>query len=589
LKRLVIKHGDRIVRHELGLEPVTLGRDPACALSFDDPAISRKHGTFEPSAAGVRFRDLGSRNGSWVNAKKTNEADLKPGDIVRMGSIVITYVYEEEKADEDATVIVSKSKGAPPRAAAPPPPAPPPPAPEPENDKTVLIARGQPKPDTGTLVFRPESAKAKPANDTGRLPETALRTPQPPAPVTPRSAAPATREDGATEVPTPARTSSWTSRNALVTFGVALVVYLVLALPLVRTLGNALREESLRRGRVLLELLAATNSLAVGEGRARDLDVSQVTREERVKEALLLDLTGKVLAPSARIDETLTAIEGIDAKTEEIRTFYLGRRRSGDYVMVAPVQHQGRRAGVAVLVYEAASASGSFSVAVMFLGFLVLLLGVVVSIVLGKRFTLEPLANLKDDVEAVVKGDAREVPLAQGFSELSEVAVSINRLIERSEPAAPPSVGRTPRAVEPEPMRKQPSTGFAQPGRRPEGGGGAPVRTSPEATPGAASAPPEAHGAGGAEARFWTDSNFIVVRAEPEAGAFFGSPPDALEGRHIIEALKEQKLLEVVLDAINSLDSAPGASHQAMLPAGPITVQAAREGEWVVVSLKQKT
>lgn len=571
MKRLVIKHGDRILRHELGGEVVTLGRDPSCSLSFDDPAISRKHAAFEPSPGGVRFRDLGSRNGSWVNAKKTREAELKPGDTVRMGSLLITYVHEnDEKADEDATVIVPKAKAAPHGRPVPAPPAPPP---QPDGEKTVLIARGQPPPSSGTILFRAEAPKPKLPNDTGRLSETALRAPRAPVP----SAPPPAREEIVAETPAPVRlgSSSWTSRNALVSFGVALSVYLVLAIPLIRTLGNALREESLRRGRVLLELLASTNSLAVGEGRARDLDVSSVTREERVKEALLLDLTGKVLAPSARIDETLTAIEGIDSKTEEIRTFYLGRRGSGDYVMVAPVLHQGRRAGVAVLVYEAASASGSFSVAVMFLGFLVLLLGVAVSIVLGKRFTLEPLSSLKDDVEAVVKGDAREVPVAQGFSELSDVAVSINRLIERREPRAAPGYAMPPRKLEPEPR-------LGPPGR-----GGPPPRISPGESIPAPRPQAEASGPGGGEARFWTDANFIVVRAEPEAGAFFGSSPEAMEGRHIIEALKDQKLLEVVLDAINSLESAPGASFPAVLPAGPVSVRAAREGDWVVVSLKQ--
>ena len=51
----------------------------------------------------------------------------------------------------------------------------------------------------------------------------------------------------------------------------------------------------------LLDLLTAANATAVAEGRARDLQVEMVTREERVKEAFLLDLQGKVLAPSSRV------------------------------------------------------------------------------------------------------------------------------------------------------------------------------------------------------------------------------------------------------------------------------------------------
>ncbi len=169
-------------------------------------------------------------------------------------------------------------------------------------------------------------------------------------------------------------------------------MYVVLALPLVRTLGNALREESLRRGRALLDLLTASNAAAAAEGRARDLQVDMVTREERVKEAFILDLQGKVLAPSTRVDETFKTIDGIQPALEEIRTFYLGRRSNGDYVMVEPILDRGRRIGIALLVYEVATASGSWAVAVLFLGFLVLMLAVLVAVVMGKRFTLEPIA-----------------------------------------------------------------------------------------------------------------------------------------------------------------------------------------------------
>ena len=124
-----------------------------------------------------------------------------------------------------------------------------------------------------------------------------------------------------------------------------------------------------------------------------------------MKEALLLDLEGNVLAPPSRADEVLTTIDGIDAALDDIHTFYLGRRGS-DYVMVQPLLHRSRRVGFAVLVYEAATASASWATAVLFLAFLVLLLGVVSALVFGKRMTLEPLSSFRDDIEAVVKGDA---------------------------------------------------------------------------------------------------------------------------------------------------------------------------------------
>jgi hypothetical protein len=530
---------------------------------------------FEPTAAGVRFVDLGSRNGSWVNFQKMKEAELKPGDTVRMGSLLITYAYDappppppapkpaaprssapvEMSADDSATVLLSPK----------PPSKEAKPVPKTDVDGTVLLSRETAKPpDTGTMLFRADEAPKPKILDTARL-SIGAPAPAPTPPVTPAPPRAAPSEVSIDD--TPPR-GSWTGRHALVVLGVALTVYLVLALPLVRTLGNALREESLRRGRALLDLLTAANATAVAEGRARDLQVDMVTREERVKEAFLLDLQGKVLAPSSRVDESFTTIDGIQPTLEEVRTFYLGRRASGDYVMVQPILDRGRRVGVSLLVYEVATASGSWAVAVLFLGFLVLMLAVLVAVVLGKRFTLAPIAAIRDDVEAVVKGDAPRVPLAQGFAELMEVARSVNRLIERAPALAPAPPGPVIRVAAEAPaprLAASPST-----------------RETPIPRPAAAAPPPPA----GDGASLWVDAGFIVIRAEPRAAELLGATPDALEGRHVIEAIKDEKVLGAVLDSLNALDDAPGTVSSVDTPSGALGISATREGDRVLVSLK---
>ena len=528
MKRLVIKKGEAIQRREVGATSLTVGRDPSCEIHIDDPSLSRRHGMFEPTPTGVRFVDLGSRNGSWVNFQKVKEAELKPGDTVRMGALLITYAYD----------------------APPPPPPAPKPAAKNDADSTVLLKREVAKPPA-TMLFRAEAPPKPKVLDTARLSPGI----PPPAPAPPAVEAAAPVEAPVDD--TPPR-SSWTGRHALVVLGVALTVYLVLALPLVRTLGNALREESLRRGRALLDLLTASNATAVAEGRAQGLQVEMVTREERVKESFILDLQGKVLAPSSRVDERFKTIDGIQPTLEEIRTFYLGRRSSGDYVMVEPILDRGRRVGVAVLVYQVATASGSWAVAVLFLGFLVLMLAVVVAVAMGKRFTLEPIAALRDDVEAVVKGDAPRVPRAQGFSELSEIAKSVNRLIERAPALAPPEAP-APRVL-------------ASPSTR--------ERPIPRAS---AVAPPPPPGDG---ASFWVDAGFMVIRAEPRAAELLGSTPDAFEGRHVIEAIKDEKVLGAVLDSLNALDDAPGTVSSVDTASGALSISATREGDRVLVSLK---
>ena len=76
MKRLIIRDGDRVIRHELGDEPVTIGRDPECTLSFSDQRLSRKHCRVEAIPEGVRYRDLGSRNGSFLNSKRVEVVNL---------------------------------------------------------------------------------------------------------------------------------------------------------------------------------------------------------------------------------------------------------------------------------------------------------------------------------------------------------------------------------------------------------------------------------------------------------------------------------------------------------------------------------
>ena len=336
-----------------------------------------------------------------------------------------------------------------------------------------------------------------------------------------------------------------------------------------RTLGSALREESLRRGRALLSLAAATNGTAVGEGRIRDVSVDNVLREERVKEALLLDLEGNVLAPPSRAAEVLTTIDGIDAELGDIRTFYLGRRGS-DYVMVQPLLHRSRRVGFAVLVYEAATASASWATAVLFLAFLVLLLGVVIALVFGKRMTLEPLSNFRDDIEAVVKGDADYVPPEQGFAELSELARSVNRLIARAFTVS----AVEPAAAEPAPAAEAPPAPIARPAKS---------QTSKRPVTAAISTSPDPDAA-----RFWIDQNFIVVRADEEAAALVGATATGMEGKHLIEAVADQKLLEVILDAVNALEELPAAETTAELPGGStLKVTASRDQGNTVIGLRR--
>ena len=60
----------------VGPEPIVIGRDPASALVVDESGVSAMHCELMATTRGVRLRDLGSKNGTWVLDLQVKEAFL---------------------------------------------------------------------------------------------------------------------------------------------------------------------------------------------------------------------------------------------------------------------------------------------------------------------------------------------------------------------------------------------------------------------------------------------------------------------------------------------------------------------------------
>lgn len=75
-----------------------VGRDPLSEVVLLDEAASRAHAelSWEPAAEAFRFRDLESRNGTWVNGLPTREALLQHGDELRVGESVLLFTAGDE-------------------------------------------------------------------------------------------------------------------------------------------------------------------------------------------------------------------------------------------------------------------------------------------------------------------------------------------------------------------------------------------------------------------------------------------------------------------------------------------------------------
>jgi len=64
-----------------------IGRNPDCEILLNHPTVSRSHCRIELSPAGVRVRDLGSVNGTWINGVMRMDSWLRQWDVVRVGGV----------------------------------------------------------------------------------------------------------------------------------------------------------------------------------------------------------------------------------------------------------------------------------------------------------------------------------------------------------------------------------------------------------------------------------------------------------------------------------------------------------------------
>ena len=88
-----------------------MGRQTDCQLRIPSAGVSRHHCEVVLSEGGVKVRDLGSSNGTFVNKQKVEQKDLSPGDMISIGGLVFVLrvdgkpqFIDAEDAIEDGLV-----------------------------------------------------------------------------------------------------------------------------------------------------------------------------------------------------------------------------------------------------------------------------------------------------------------------------------------------------------------------------------------------------------------------------------------------------------------------------------------------------
>jgi pSer/pThr/pTyr-binding forkhead associated (FHA) protein len=73
-------------------DPVThVGRGIVADVRLDDHTVSARHAIVVARPGGVRILDDRSTNGTVVNGRRVDEAELHDGDVVVLGRVVLTY------------------------------------------------------------------------------------------------------------------------------------------------------------------------------------------------------------------------------------------------------------------------------------------------------------------------------------------------------------------------------------------------------------------------------------------------------------------------------------------------------------------
>jgi hypothetical protein len=78
-------------RFELDDTVTTLGRHPESDIFLDDITVSRRHAEVRRTPEGYRVRDVGSLNGSYLNRRRIDEAELTDGDELQIGMFKLVF------------------------------------------------------------------------------------------------------------------------------------------------------------------------------------------------------------------------------------------------------------------------------------------------------------------------------------------------------------------------------------------------------------------------------------------------------------------------------------------------------------------
>ena len=89
---LVVEQGAEPAAFALTADVVHIGRGFASQIHLEDPWVSRRHAILVRRPGAHRILDDRSHNGTFVNGTRVSECELRDGDLVRVGNVVLRYL-----------------------------------------------------------------------------------------------------------------------------------------------------------------------------------------------------------------------------------------------------------------------------------------------------------------------------------------------------------------------------------------------------------------------------------------------------------------------------------------------------------------
>jgi hypothetical protein len=83
--------GEHFVPNE---ENTSIGRSPDCDIFLDDVTVSRQHAVIRRNDGSFVIEDQGSLNGTFVNRRRIESAELADGDELQIGKYRLTFLQK---------------------------------------------------------------------------------------------------------------------------------------------------------------------------------------------------------------------------------------------------------------------------------------------------------------------------------------------------------------------------------------------------------------------------------------------------------------------------------------------------------------